>query len=241
MSIQDPLDPRTSMGRVTLLVEHLDRMTAYYERGVGLQVLEQGAAHTVLGRGGVASLRLEHAPHLRHAPRGAAGLFHTAVLFGTEAELLYQHEQGQDEHGGWNDHLKQQEIAEQFAPRKPNARERKGDEGRGQQHRCGDGQRHHRRYAECAHERPVELVSGREQEFEIVEREVALEQPGIVDLCGGFQRRGDHPCERVEPRQRERVDGDRRRPPADAALAKERLHASTTFRSNSRRASCTRA
>lgn len=87
MSTQDLLDPRTSMGRVTLLVEHLDRMTAYYERGVGLQVLEQGPAHTVLGRGGVASLRLEHAPHLRHAPRGAAGLFHTAVLFGSEAEL----------------------------------------------------------------------------------------------------------------------------------------------------------
>lgn len=87
MSTQDLLDPRTSMGRVTLLVEDLDRMTAYYERGVGLEILEQGPAHTVLGRGGVASLRLEHAPALKHAPRGAAGLFHTAVLFATQAEL----------------------------------------------------------------------------------------------------------------------------------------------------------
>ena len=87
MSTQDLLDPRTSMGRVTLLVENLDRMTAYYELGVGLEVLEQGSAHTVLGRGGVASLRLEHAPHLKHAPRSSAGLFHTAVLFATRAEL----------------------------------------------------------------------------------------------------------------------------------------------------------
>lgn len=83
----DLLAAATRMGAVTLLVADLDRMTAYYRDAVTLTVLEQAAGRSVLGRGTTPIVILEHAPELKHASPNSAGLFHTAVLFETEADL----------------------------------------------------------------------------------------------------------------------------------------------------------
>lgn len=77
----------TAMGAVTLNVADLDRMTTYYRDGVGLEVLSQEGPRTVLGRGGIPVVVLEHTPALRHAAPHEAGLFHTAILFDTEEAL----------------------------------------------------------------------------------------------------------------------------------------------------------
>ena len=75
------------MGAVTLEVADLDAMTRYYTDGVGLEVIGSAPGQVTVGRGSVASLVLRHAAGLRHAPRSAAGLFHTAVLFDSRAAL----------------------------------------------------------------------------------------------------------------------------------------------------------
>lgn len=83
----DLLSPDTAMGAVTLRVADLDGMTAYYRDAVSLTVQSQGTNRTVLGRGGLALVVLEHTPQLKHASQRQAGLFHTAILFETEADL----------------------------------------------------------------------------------------------------------------------------------------------------------
>ncbi|MBW4041297.1 MAG: VOC family protein [Acidobacteria bacterium] len=83
----DALAAATSMGAVTLEVADLDAVTAYYTEGVGLDVIDSAPGEVTVGRGAVASLVLRHASGLRHAPRTAAGLFHTAVLFDSRAAL----------------------------------------------------------------------------------------------------------------------------------------------------------
>ena len=77
----------TRMGSVTLRVADLDAMTAYYRDAVTLTVLSSSGAEAVLGRGAEQVLRLVHTPELRHAPSRSAGLFHTAILFDSEADL----------------------------------------------------------------------------------------------------------------------------------------------------------
>ncbi len=83
----DRLASDTAMGPVTLLVADLDRLTAYYRDAVALRVLEETESTVTLGRSGTAVIILEHAPDLRHAASGAAGLFHTAILFESQAAL----------------------------------------------------------------------------------------------------------------------------------------------------------
>jgi catechol 2,3-dioxygenase len=83
----DKLAADTAMGPVTLLVADLDAMTTYYTDAVTLRVLS-ATEHTVtLGRGGVPAVILEHAPELKHAAAGSAGLFHTAIVFESKAAL----------------------------------------------------------------------------------------------------------------------------------------------------------
>jgi catechol 2,3-dioxygenase len=77
----------SAMGAVTLRVADLDRMTAYYRDAVTLRVLAAEGGRTVLGRGSTPAVILEHAPELKHASPGEAGLFHTAILFDTEEAL----------------------------------------------------------------------------------------------------------------------------------------------------------
>jgi catechol 2,3-dioxygenase len=77
----------TAMGAVTLNVADLDGMTAYYRDAVGLDVLHADGPRVALGRGTREVVVLEHSPELRHAAPREAGLFHTAILFDTEAAL----------------------------------------------------------------------------------------------------------------------------------------------------------
>ena len=83
----DLLAADTAMGAVTLNVADLDAMTAYYRDAVGLDVLSADGPRVVLGRGGRAIIVLEHSPELRHAGPRDAGLFHTAILFDSQAAL----------------------------------------------------------------------------------------------------------------------------------------------------------
>ena len=75
------------MGAVTLNVADLDRMTAYYRDAVGLELLSAEGPRVVLGRGTRPVVVLEHSPELRHASPHEAGLYHTAILYDTEADL----------------------------------------------------------------------------------------------------------------------------------------------------------
>ncbi|WIB00761.1 VOC family protein [Curtobacterium sp. MCBA15_012] len=87
MHTQDLLAADTGMGAVTLRVADLDTMVAYYRDGVGLRVLTEDGGVAVLGRGTTPIVVLEHAPAMRHAAPHEAGLFHTAILFDSRADL----------------------------------------------------------------------------------------------------------------------------------------------------------
>ncbi len=81
----------TVMGAVTLNVADLDAMTAYYRDGVGLDLLSAAGHRVTLGRRSATGDRdvmtLVQTPELRHAAPREAGLFHTAILFDSEAAL----------------------------------------------------------------------------------------------------------------------------------------------------------
>ncbi|HEU5486106.1 MAG TPA: VOC family protein [Microlunatus sp.] len=83
----DLLAADTRMGAVTLRVADLDAMTAYYRDAVTLSVLSASGDQVVLGRGDERVLLLVRTPELQRAPSRSAGLFHTAILFATEADL----------------------------------------------------------------------------------------------------------------------------------------------------------
>jgi catechol 2,3-dioxygenase len=84
---RESIAPETHMGVVTLRVKDLDAMTAYYRDVITLDVLSSTADTVTLGRGSNPVVRLEHAPELRLASPGQAGLFHTAILFETQTAL----------------------------------------------------------------------------------------------------------------------------------------------------------
>ncbi|WP_426185696.1 VOC family protein [Microbacterium sp. TWP3-1-2b2] len=77
----------TSMGAVTLLVADLDAMTAFYRDVVTLQVQDAAGDTVMLGRAGTPLVILRHEPTLRLASAGSAGLFHTAIVFESQAAL----------------------------------------------------------------------------------------------------------------------------------------------------------
>lgn len=84
---RDRLAADTAMGPVTLDVADLGAMTAYYRDAVTLRVLEEEGSVVTLGRGSTPIIVLRHSPELRRAAPGSAGLFHTAILFPTQAAL----------------------------------------------------------------------------------------------------------------------------------------------------------
>lgn len=86
-STADRLARDTAMGAVTLKVHDLDAMIAYYRDGVLLDVIDEADGAAVMGRAGVPAVILEHAHELSWASPGSAGLFHTAIVFETRAEL----------------------------------------------------------------------------------------------------------------------------------------------------------
>ncbi|QFG70180.1 VOC family protein [Ornithinimicrobium pratense] len=75
------------MGPVTLDVADLEGMTAYYRDAVTLQVISEDGPVATLGRGATPIIVLRHSPELKRAAPGSAGLFHTAILFPTQAAL----------------------------------------------------------------------------------------------------------------------------------------------------------
>ncbi|NYE18627.1 VOC family protein [Microbacterium immunditiarum] len=87
LATSDRLAADTAMGPVTLLVGDLDGMTRYYRDVVTLQVLAADGDTVTLGRAGRPIVVLKHEPGLRHATPGSAGLYHTAILFETQAAL----------------------------------------------------------------------------------------------------------------------------------------------------------
>jgi catechol 2,3-dioxygenase len=86
-SASELLAPDTGMGAVTLRVGDLDAMIAYYRDAVTLQLLSHDGPVAVLGRGTTPIVILQHAPELANPEPRAAGLFHTAILFETQAAL----------------------------------------------------------------------------------------------------------------------------------------------------------
>lgn len=83
----DLLPADSSMGAVTLLVADLAVMTGYYRDAVALSVLAESAGTVTLGRGMTPLIILRAAPELVQASPRDAGLFHTAILFDSEAAL----------------------------------------------------------------------------------------------------------------------------------------------------------
>src|SRR5262249_15080265 len=75
------------IGAVGMMVRDLDRVTAYYRAMLGLTVQEHTRQVAILGVGGVALLELIHRPDgLPDDPR-EVGLYHTAFLMPTRADL----------------------------------------------------------------------------------------------------------------------------------------------------------
>ena len=82
-----PADTPLSIGAVGLVVRDLGLVADFYRDAVGLTVLEREGTCAVLGADGVALLHLEHKPDARPDDPRQAGLFHTAFLMPTRADL----------------------------------------------------------------------------------------------------------------------------------------------------------
>jgi catechol 2,3-dioxygenase len=87
MTTSELLPANTMMGAVTLWVADLDLMIRYYRDGVGLDLISMESDRAVLGFKNLEIVILEHKPVMKHASPHEAGLFHTAILFPTEAAL----------------------------------------------------------------------------------------------------------------------------------------------------------
>jgi catechol 2,3-dioxygenase len=72
---------------VSLAVRDLDSVVAFYREAVGLELLGLTENAAQLGAGGVAFLELLHRPDLLPRDKAAAGLYHTALLLPSRADL----------------------------------------------------------------------------------------------------------------------------------------------------------
>ena len=84
---EDKLSAELQMNAVQLKVGDMKVMSEYYQKALGLEVLGESAGGTRLGRGTQTLVNLTPAPVLQLPSRNEAGLFHTALLFGTKADL----------------------------------------------------------------------------------------------------------------------------------------------------------
>jgi catechol 2,3-dioxygenase len=75
------------IGRVTLKVRHLDGVSDFYRDTPGLDVLERTERRATLGSGNTPLLVLNGDPNLAPSDRRQVGLFHTAFLLPTRADL----------------------------------------------------------------------------------------------------------------------------------------------------------
>jgi catechol 2,3-dioxygenase len=75
------------VGQAHLVVQDLASVSAFYQKIIGLSVLETSPSGEVLGAGGKPLLTLTTGQSTTRAPGGAAGLFHTAFLMPTRSDL----------------------------------------------------------------------------------------------------------------------------------------------------------
>jgi catechol 2,3-dioxygenase len=75
------------IGAVGLKARDLSRLTDFYSQAIGLAVLDRDAKTARLGAGGVTLLELEAAPAATPDDPRTAGLYHTAFLQPTRADL----------------------------------------------------------------------------------------------------------------------------------------------------------
>jgi catechol 2,3-dioxygenase len=75
------------IGKVTLVVHDLDRVSDFYQQALGLHRLHADGGVVQLGSGGAVLLELRRDTAARRHSRRDAGLFHTAFLLPTRAEL----------------------------------------------------------------------------------------------------------------------------------------------------------
>src|SRR5689334_9263798 len=100
----------THLGRVVLQVASLDRSIAYYERVLGLAVIERAGATATLGARGSHDVivELRERPGANPVPRrGRIGLYHFAVLLPDRASLarFVAHLGEIGAYAGMSDHL----------------------------------------------------------------------------------------------------------------------------------------
>ncbi|HET6579654.1 MAG TPA: VOC family protein [Gemmatimonadales bacterium] len=104
----------TRLGRVRLQVADLARSLAYYERVLGLRVVERGNGSVTLGdEGGAALVELHERPGARPVPRrGRLGLYHFAILLPDRAALgrFLRHLGEIGERAGMSDHFVSEAI-----------------------------------------------------------------------------------------------------------------------------------
>jgi catechol 2,3-dioxygenase len=84
--IVQPIAPTTTVGTVHLTVGDLGRSLEFYERVVGLRVLERGDGRASVGAGDAELLVLVERPGARPA-RGHTGLFHFALVVPRRKDL----------------------------------------------------------------------------------------------------------------------------------------------------------
>ncbi len=87
------------IGTVGLKARDLSRLTDFYSQAIGLHVLDRDSKTTRLGAGGVTLLELEAAPSALPDDPRTAGLYHTAFLQPTRADL-----------GRWLVHVAQKRV-----------------------------------------------------------------------------------------------------------------------------------
>lgn len=87
MTSSSLLPANSDMGAVTLWVANLDNMIRYYRDAVGLELFAEVNGRATLGQGNKTIVILESKPGMKYASPGEAGLFHTAILFPSQAAL----------------------------------------------------------------------------------------------------------------------------------------------------------
>jgi len=80
------VDP-IAIGAVALTVRDLDQLSRFYQDVVGLELIERTPDTARLGAGGTAFLELQHRPDALPRDPAAAGLYHTAFLLPSRADL----------------------------------------------------------------------------------------------------------------------------------------------------------
>ncbi|MBO0768803.1 MAG: VOC family protein [Solirubrobacterales bacterium] len=87
MPTTESLPTTLTLGAVHLNVSDLQRSVAWYERSLGLRVVDQASDRVALGDGDSAVVELHERPDARPATENEASLFHYCLLYPTRAEL----------------------------------------------------------------------------------------------------------------------------------------------------------